>query len=778
MRWKSIMSVILCVLSVTVLRAQEYGPDNLPPFVHPPILEPVPDGIQLDVPHELGNQDLASLGFVDVTDAPFYADPTGRQDSTAALQDAINFARDAQLVCFFPQGVYSVSDTLLLRHGIHMRSHRATFINNRHMPCVLIGSRRGEDEPDSSRPRIVLRRDSPGFDDPGRLKYVIEHQQYVVERFEIEINELGGGPSLMNTMLVNLDIEIGPGNPGAAGVHMRSCEGSAIQDVTIDATNGYAGIVGATGNGGSWTNVKVVGGRIGLDMRGWTPPTPTMEGVTLLDQTEAAIVYGCRGPLTAVGVAIRSSVRGPVIRGEAPWGAFDGGLNLIDSRIEINAPVDSEHPTAAISAERSVYLSNTYVKGADTIVNDSLQGDPKDWIHIKEYASGSVPSQKGYQLSAPVYIDGERMSTFQRLGDAGVAPPEDLQSRHVWGADFPSWETNGAANVKDAPYSAKGDSYTDDTDSLQRAIDENEIVFLPKGYYRITKTLRLRPNTKLIGVAQHLSVIMVRDPKNWFGDSNDPKPLIETADDPEAETVIAMLGIRFPLEVENSFPGETLPLYALKWSAGRNSIFRSNDVHPLRLYGFKGSKDHEKRPMGIPSILINGNGGGRWYNYHTGQFFTPTTQEQRALLIDKTSEPLYFYNFEPQGGRGRAVAEIKGSRFVSLFGCKTECDTTFLHVVDSDHIRVFGHGGIGNAAPGGSIYIFERTPNYLLTSLADQANLNPDIPYYSGNSINRNIETYFPLRDESTSNEAITVPSLERPVLFRMGEPVDPYISP
>ncbi len=42
----------------------------------------------------LGNQKLAALGAVDVTAAPFQADPTGGQDSTAAIQRGIFFARE------------------------------------------------------------------------------------------------------------------------------------------------------------------------------------------------------------------------------------------------------------------------------------------------------------------------------------------------------------------------------------------------------------------------------------------------------------------------------------------------------------------------------------------------------------------------------------------------------------------------------------------------------------------------------------------------------------
>ncbi len=766
----------LCLAALILItgrnvNAEQYGPDNLPPFVHPPILAPIPDGINPDIPKQLGNQPLAKLGLLDVTAVPFRADRTGKRDSTRAIQQAIDFARDAQMVCFFPSGTYVVHDTLVLRHGIHMRSHRATFMNNRQMPCVLIGSRQGEGTTGYSRPRIVLCDNAPGFDAPDHRKYVIEHRQYEVKKFTVRKNKAGGGASLMNTMFVNIDILLGRGNPGAAGMHIRSCEGSAVQDVMIDATHGHTGIAGATGNGGSWANVIVVGGRLGLDMRGWTPPTPTMEGITLIGQTEAAIVYSCRGPLTIVGLKIESHIPGPVIIGRETRGPFDGGVNIVDSQILFDRKYMHGQTVTAIASKRSIYMNNVYVRGADTVVTGALAGNRDCWVHIKEFAKGRAMRQRGYDLSLPVYVNGKKSQQPLIDLETGAKPPSDLQSRHVWNQRFPSWESSNVANVKSAPYNARGDSYADDTDALQRAIDENEVVFLPKGYYRVTKTIRLRPNTKLLGVAQHLSIIMARDPSGWFGSSDKPMPLVETADDSSAQTVIAFLGIRFPLEVDRSFQGATSPIYALKWRCGRESVFRSNDVHPLRVFGFKGSKKHRIPAQKHPSILITSHGGGKWYNYHTGQFFTPTVPAQRAILIDGTDEPIGFYNFEPQGGDGDAVAEIRNSRFVSLYGCKTECDTTFLRVVESDHIRVFGHGGIGNARPGGSLYVFERTPNFLIANLADQVNLKADRPYYGSHSVNRNIETYYPLIDLTASHQRRKVPPTERPVLYKVGSP-------
>ena len=55
---------------------------------------------------------LVQLGLLDVTKAPYLADPSGQSDSTKAIQRAVNDARDHGLVCFFPEGTYLISDTI------------------------------------------------------------------------------------------------------------------------------------------------------------------------------------------------------------------------------------------------------------------------------------------------------------------------------------------------------------------------------------------------------------------------------------------------------------------------------------------------------------------------------------------------------------------------------------------------------------------------------------------------------------------------------------------
>lgn len=56
---------------------------------------------------------------------------------------------------------------------------------------------------------------------------------------------------------------------------------------------------------------------------------------------------------------------------------------------------------------------------------------------------------------------------------------------------------------------AMGDGVTDDWKALQRAVDKFDIVFLPKGFYRLSRPLVLRrTGVSLVGVGRTISFLM------------------------------------------------------------------------------------------------------------------------------------------------------------------------------------------------------------------------------------------------------------------------------
>ncbi len=752
--------------------------EPLLPYIHGPVTRPVGDGVSLAIPKELGNQRLAKLGFVDVTASPFNADPTGKKDATAGLQAAVDCARDHQMVCWFPSGRYRISDTLTCVQGYYLRQNGA-ISGAPNFPCVLMGSTRSPDD----RAVLLLAPRSPGFTDPAHPKIVVHftNRSLLPPRPHVPQANVS-----FRQVFTNIDIEIGPGNTGAIGLRMQAAEGSTVQDVTIDARHGDCGMRGAAGSGGSHHNITVLGGRVGIDTHGWPPefradgtgtqPTPTMAHVTLRDQRETAIIVKSRGPFVAVGWRISGPAAGPLIRVERGYASapFNGSLAMIDCVIE-RTGTGSTRPL--IQSERSVYLRNVYTRKAAELL-PGVKGNSSGWARVVETASVIDPVRfRDYVFHETVYVDGHALtSPLQSVVAMNRAPPDNLCSCHVWPRAFPWWDSPGTVNVKDPPYGARGDSITDDTAALQQAIDTAEIVFLPRGYYRISRTLKLGPKTKLIGAGQHLSVILVREPRGAFADPSTASPLILTADDPHADTVLAFLELFVATIVPADYTGDDiLGYHALTWQCGGTSIFRQVQVSLSRLHGF-GSAPAGSRQVTLrhPAVHVRGHGGGSWYNFYIHGYGPYASQYRHLLVADTLGVPLRFYHLHAQYSLQAFQCELRNARNVSLFGVKTEYQTGFMRIAGCDNIRIFGHGGNGKAAPGAAHYIIEATPNFLLSNLGDQPWLGSTQQAAKKAwimSVKRNIRDYYPLIDRPSEGPEVRVPSLVRPLVYRRGHP-------
>jgi hypothetical protein len=103
---------------------------------------------------------------------------------------------------------------------------------------------------------------------------------------------------------------------------------------------------------------------------------------------------------------------------------------------------------------------------------------------------------------------------------------------------------SGIVDVTKPPYSAKGDGTTDDTKAIQKALDDHPnsgaIIYLPKGTYRVTDTLRWPkgPNgweekrVVLMGQSRDGSVLRLPDNCPGFTDPAKPKAVAWTGKAP------------------------------------------------------------------------------------------------------------------------------------------------------------------------------------------------------------------------------------------------------
>lgn len=740
----------LAVVGVIASTALGGGVDEAA-YVHDTVRQPLADMIRLGVPTELGNRALADLGFVDVTAAPFGADASGTRDSTEAIQRAVDFARDHQMACFFPAGTYKVSDTIRCIQGYYRRQNgRISAAGN--FPCVLVGSRKGR------RPRIVLTDGAPGFDNPDKPKYVVHFWARSVE----EGPEKPQPNISFNQMFIGIDIALGKGNAGAVGIRHRAAQGSGVQDCTIDATGGLTGLEGGAGSGGSHANITVIGGRIGMDLR-QTQPAPTITGVTLVGQTGPAILNDSRQALCAVGVKIVRRQAGPAIVAGAGWNVhFQGQMVLVDSEVVFERP---DAGNVVVEAQRSFYLHNVYVKNGAVLARlpkgGEVAGPAEGWLRVVQLAQPvGTPAYKGRQYACPVFVDGERLPGALARTEAADGAPRDLSSRHLWGADFAGWEDARAVNVKAAPYGAKGDGVSDDTAALQRAVDENAVVFLPKGVYRVSRTLRLGAKTKVIGVGKAFSVIAVRGDEGFFTDAKRPRPVVETADAADAETVMAFCAIYVPQEV----PGA----YALRWRAGARSFVRDMQFPLMPGVGY-GKRGPDRAPRTTPLVVVTGNGGGKWYNFEAG--VGVASPGYRHILIDGTHEALAFYQCCPEGVRSEANMEIVNSRNVDIYGFKGEGNTYMVWMKDSARVRIFGYGGNASGRPDDTLFRLERCQDFLLAGMVDHP-MEQGVQAIRG-AVGTDPQRWHMVIETTRAGETARTGSLVRPILYQRGSICD-----
>ena len=74
----------------------------------------------------------------------------------------------------------------------------------------------------------------------------------------------------------------------------------------------------------------------------------------------------------------------------------------------------------------------------------------------------------------------------------------------------------------------KGDGKTDDTAAIQHAIDTTTRALFPSGRYIVHDTIRLRPDTVLIGLHPSITQFDLPDNTPGFGGVGAPKALLET----------------------------------------------------------------------------------------------------------------------------------------------------------------------------------------------------------------------------------------------------------
>jgi len=541
----------------------------------------------------------------------------GRADDTDVIQRALDQVAEAPGggVVFLPSGRYRISRTLLVWPAVR-----------------LLGTGR-------TRPVLVLGDNTPGFQtgigsmvvftgarrgdnargDVGRIELPrVPFPPPTVVPFDPKVWD--ANPSTFYSAMSNVDIEIGAGNPAATGVRFRIAQHGYLSHMDFRLGSGFAGIYQA---GNVVHHLRFFGGRYGIVTEKPSPAWPfTVIDSTFEGQKSAAIREHEAG-LTLVNITMRDTPVGIEI--DRGYGDWLWGKDVRFERVKQAAVL--------ISNEKSVYTQVGF--------ENALATDTPVFARFRD--SGRTIAGKGKSYRVTAFSHGLAVPALGLLGN--TATEANLESM----GKLPARKADAIRSlppvkqwVSARELGVKGDGETDDTAALQRAIDTHRIVYLPLGAYKVTDTIRLRPDSVLIALHPSLSQLALADNTPAYQGVGETKALLQSAEGGDA--IVTGVGL---------FTGGVNPrATALLWSAGENSLvddvrFEGGHGGPalatgVRANGYNpnhsGDADPARRWDGqYPSLWVRGGGGtfnGIW---------SPNTYASAGLYVSDTKVPGHVY---------------------------------------------------------------------------------------------------------------------------------------
>ena len=528
----------------------------------------------------------------------------GRADDSVALQQAIDAAAAGGHggVVFLPSGRYRISRTIFVRSAVRIFGIGPT------------------------RPEIVLGDNSAGYASgvAAMVSFTGEDQYRVGKAPVPPRTSVPFDPAIFDatsstfySALSNVDFRIGEGNAGAVAVRFRVAQHGYLRHVDFHIGSGLAGVYQA---GNEFENLRFFGGRYGIMSEKTSPAWQ----FTLIDsefqgQRDAAIREH-EVDLTLVNVAIRDTPVGIEIdRGysDSLWGK--------DVRFE-----NVSQAGVIVSAENSVFTQIGF--------DNAVASNTPTFVRFRD--SGKTVAGAGPRYRVSDFSYGLKLAGLGTIGDYAT----DIQMAPL--ARMPARRTPAIramppvrdwANVHDL--GVKGDDTTDDTAALQRAIDTHRVLYLPVGRYRVTDTIKLRPDSVLISLHPSLTHLYLPDETPAYMGIGGPKALLQSARGGNA--IVSGLGL---------WTGGVNPrATALLWKAGEASM-----VNDVKIQGGGGTVLTKGSPIGFgdprarfdgqhPSIWVTDGGGGTF-----AAIWSPNTLASAGFQVSNTKTPGYVYELSAE----------------------------------------------------------------------------------------------------------------------------------
>jgi hypothetical protein len=547
-------------------------------------------------------------------------------------------------------------------------------------------------------------------------------------------------------------------NPGGCGFIYTAAQSAHIQNVTITATNSFAGTIGLPVEGSGVVNLQVIGGQYGvygsyLRGIGSSPSYVSgfieghITGLTCIGQTVACISTNSFMSSSIVGFDLQPAAGAVTIQFGTGGRPSENGLVMVDGKVTMATTAAAFVNTGSPFA--NLNLHNVYIFGTNTIVNigggigATGLGTAGNWQLINDYhlATNSTvfDGTHNFLTDSIIYAGGSNSGGSASLvTGAGehytkytadtTAPPADLISRHLF--TMPQIDTGTYIDITAAPYNCvpatttadQRRNYNASTDGtapdcrvgLQAAIDAaasgNGRVFLPVGSWCVgTPGLVLKSNTVLFGAGQSVSQIIPN--ANWVPTTGTP-PVVDTVSDTEATTQFVNLMVFRP-QTRGTTASYTSRsggaantvltgniFNGVNWKVGRKSIF--SNIYMESQYQSNGYASYPKQLLNI-----TGNGGGRFYSVSIREEDRTNQDVDMVPININTSatgaQPLWIYACNVEfGGKSASTGPnpltnilIASSSNIRIFQTKREGAAPTVVITGSNNVAHYAAGKMG-----------------------------------------------------------------------------------
>jgi sugar lactone lactonase YvrE len=445
-----------------------------------------------------------------LTKDPFKAQGDGIGDDTEALQQAINRAQETTRtgIVFIPEGRYRLSNTVFVWQGIR-----------------LIGY-------GQKRPVFVLGKNTPGFQE--KTKYMVHFADYRPRQGQAfsDASEM-----TFYSGMSNIDFELQEGNPSATAIRFHVAQHSYLQHMDFHIGSARAALEDI---GNQASDIHVYGGQYGIITKRTAPVWQFLLMDSSFEGQSKAAIHTMEVGFTLVRVHFaHMPIAIQIAPGEVEQ-LYGRDLLLEDIR-----SVALKHGNAG------------NLHSEVTLTNISCRDVPKFYAEDQTIAA---PSKNyvvdRFALGLEIGRDGRENGIVLRHRERKLSNPSTPIA-----SDIPAlppvsqWVNVRTLNVK-------GDGKTDDTQALRAAIEKYSALYFPIGNYRITESIKLKPDTALIGLNPGNTLISLADASPAFAEKGEPIGILVAPKN--GKNIVSSIGI---------VPGVSNPRAAgMVWMAGSGSM--------------------------------------------------------------------------------------------------------------------------------------------------------------------------------------------------------------